>query len=149
MHVCAVCLLCLCSRYEYSSLIDFERWKPAPSLVKSVKGHEGPVFDTDVSVNGDYLVSGSQDKTVRLWANVTGKHIRTFEGHSGWVKGVAFSPVIDTHPKYEPALVPLPSPLCPCTYPLAPLPSQGTRGSPEHRIRLHRQHAPHLAYRHW
>jgi WD40 repeat protein len=37
-------------------------------------------------------VSGSYDKTVRLWDAVTGAALQTLEGHSGLVTSVAFSP---------------------------------------------------------
>ena len=39
-----------------------------------------------------YLVSGSQDKTVRLWEVSTGREIRILAGHTGSVESVAFSP---------------------------------------------------------
>jgi WD40 repeat protein len=37
-------------------------------------------------------VSGSDDKTVRLWDAATGALQQTLEGHSSWVWSVAFSP---------------------------------------------------------
>ena len=38
------------------------------------------------------MLSGSEDKTVKLWDAATGALLRTFEGHSDWVISVAFSP---------------------------------------------------------
>ncbi len=38
------------------------------------------------------LVSGSYDKTIKLWDVKTGKEIHTFEGHDGPVRSVNFSP---------------------------------------------------------
>ena len=38
------------------------------------------------------VVSGSYDKTVRLWDAVTGAALQTLEGHTSWVRSVAFSP---------------------------------------------------------
>ena len=35
---------------------------------------------------------GSEDKTIKLWQVSTGKHIRSFNGHTGNVYSVAFSP---------------------------------------------------------
>jgi WD40 repeat protein len=37
-------------------------------------------------------MSGSDDKTVRLWDTVTGAMVQTLKGHFGWVWSVAFSP---------------------------------------------------------
>ena len=38
------------------------------------------------------VLSGSDDKTLKLWDAATGALLRTFEGHSGSVNSVAFSP---------------------------------------------------------
>ena len=38
------------------------------------------------------LISGSRDKTVKLWETETGKSLRTFQGHNEEVSSVAFSP---------------------------------------------------------
>ena len=42
--------------------------------------------------DGTRLLSGSQDKTFKLWDAATGRLLRTFEGHSETVTSVAFSP---------------------------------------------------------
>ena len=44
------------------------------------------------SPDGRYVVTGSWDKTAKLWEAATGKELRTFGGHSDEVSSVAFSP---------------------------------------------------------
>ena len=39
------------------------------------------------------MVSGSDDKTVRVWDVATGKEVQKLEGHSADVSSVSFSPV--------------------------------------------------------
>jgi WD40 repeat protein len=44
------------------------------------------------SLDGQFILSGSYDDTLKLWSVSTGDEIRTFTGHSYWVSSVAFSP---------------------------------------------------------
>ena len=44
------------------------------------------------SPNNQYVVSGSFDKTVRIWDVESGDCIKTLEGHTFGVNGVSFSP---------------------------------------------------------
>lgn len=53
--------------------------------------HNDAVKSVAVSPNGNYIISGSEDKTIKLWESDTGKEIRTFKGHSGWIYSVCFS----------------------------------------------------------
>ena len=38
------------------------------------------------------MLTGSLDKTARLWDAATGKELRAFKGHGSYVYSVAFSP---------------------------------------------------------
>jgi hypothetical protein len=51
-----------------------------------------PVLSVAVTPDGRYVVSGSEDNTVRLWDLVTGKEVRRFTGHEGSVNSVAVTP---------------------------------------------------------
>lgn len=68
-----------------SSAVAFEVEVFAPS------GHVAEVTAVAVSPDGRYVLSGSNDKTLKLWEISSGKEISTFTGHSGSVSSVAFS----------------------------------------------------------
>jgi len=55
-------------------------------------GHSAPVTSVDFSPCGRYVLSGSKDKTIKLWDIATGREIRTFRGHSDVVSSVKFLP---------------------------------------------------------
>jgi WD40 repeat protein len=44
------------------------------------------------SPDGRYVLTGSADKTAKLWDAATGAEVRTFSGHTDSVTSVAFSP---------------------------------------------------------
>jgi len=50
------------------------------------------VISVSFSPDGKTLVSGSRDKTIKLWNVKTGKEIRTLKGHNSRVRSVNFSP---------------------------------------------------------
>ncbi len=50
------------------------------------------VISVSFSPDGKTLVSGSRDKTIKLWNVETGKEIRTLKGHDSYVYSVNFSP---------------------------------------------------------
>ncbi|KIJ14039.1 hypothetical protein PAXINDRAFT_45714, partial [Paxillus involutus ATCC 200175] len=60
--------------------------------VEVLHGHRGSVWDVDVSQDGEIVVSGSDDKTVRIWNGKSGETMQVFEGHKNWVRSVQFSP---------------------------------------------------------
>lgn len=37
----------------------------------------------------EFIISGSRDKSIKIWSGQTGNVLLTIEGHSGWVKGLA------------------------------------------------------------
>jgi WD40 repeat protein len=45
-----------------------------------------------VSPDGRFIVSGSDDRTVKVWELESGRLLRSLEGHTGGVNAVAVSP---------------------------------------------------------
>jgi len=61
-------------------------------LLHTLEGHEDAVKSVAFDPQGGTLVSGSGDKTVRLWETRSGKLLQTLEGHGEGVWAVAFDP---------------------------------------------------------
>ncbi|KAG9083520.1 AdoMet-dependent rRNA methyltransferase spb1 [Ceratobasidium sp. 370] len=56
-------------------------------------GHIGHVYSVAYSPNGAYIVSGSWDKTIRIWDAHTGRPVgQPLNGHAHYVTSVAYSP---------------------------------------------------------
>jgi WD40 repeat protein/tRNA A-37 threonylcarbamoyl transferase component Bud32 len=58
----------------------------------TLKGHSSDVNSVTFSPDGQMLVTGSDDRTIKLWNLTTKQEIRTFKGHLSWVWAIAISP---------------------------------------------------------
>ena len=67
---------------------NFDSW----TCLKTFQGHNNLVVCVAFSPDGITIVSGSADKTLKLWSVSGGECLKTFEGHENWVFSVAFSP---------------------------------------------------------
>jgi transcription initiation factor TFIID subunit 5 len=56
-------------------------------------GHSGPVYSVDWTSCGRFVLSGSEDGTVRLWSTVTQTDLVAYRGHNYPVWSVGFSPL--------------------------------------------------------
>jgi len=59
---------------------------------RTLEGHKDLVTSVAISPDGNYIVSGSDDTTVKVWKLGTGRLVRTLKGHEGSVTSVAVSP---------------------------------------------------------
>jgi len=53
--------------------------------LRAFHGHGGPVWCLEFDEEADRLVSGSYDKTLKIWELGSGRCLRTLRGHDGWV----------------------------------------------------------------
>ncbi|HTU88880.1 MAG TPA: hypothetical protein VMF69_02175, partial [Gemmataceae bacterium] len=58
----------------------------APGLVATMKGHSEAVYAVAFTPDGKYVVSGSGDRTLKVWDSATGKEIKSFDGPAGHQK---------------------------------------------------------------
>ena len=61
-------------------------------MVREFKGHRGGVTGVAFTPDGARVVSGSMDRTLRLWDVATGQLRHCFDGHTDVVTSVAVSP---------------------------------------------------------
>jgi WD40 repeat protein len=61
-------------------------------IKRTLNSHLDTVWSVAISPDGQTLVSGSADKTIRLWSLCGSEQPRILSGHSNWVTSVAISP---------------------------------------------------------
>jgi WD40 repeat protein len=71
---------------------DAKLWDIASGrLIRTLRGHRGPVEAVQFSRDGKSIATGSWDNVMKLWDVATGAELRSFVGHEGRLRGLAFS----------------------------------------------------------
>lgn len=64
--------------------------------VKMIKAHDLPLTNLSFNKTGSHFITGSYDRTCKIWDAATGEEVRTLDGHTNVVYTVAFNlPVSD------------------------------------------------------
>ncbi|MBX9252810.1 AAA-like domain-containing protein [Desmonostoc muscorum CCALA 125] len=66
-------------------------WQRDGRLIRTLKGHQGPVIGVAISPNGQLIASSSGDTTVKLWRR-DGTLLKTLQGFKAATGKVKFSP---------------------------------------------------------
>ena len=61
-------------------------------LLRELRGTGDTVTAVCVTPDGSHIVSGSEDKAVRVWEFTTGREVLKLTGHTGWVTSVCVTP---------------------------------------------------------
>jgi WD40 repeat protein len=77
--------------YPWIRPINGSLTPPGGPLIRTFTGHAGWVNSVAISADGRRALSGSYDKTLKLWDIETRREIRSFLGHAGGVNSVAIS----------------------------------------------------------
>jgi hypothetical protein len=79
-----LCVICIpyCHLHRYLFAVRLWSLQTNSNLVV-YKGHNFPVWDVDFSPVGVYFVSGSYDRTAKLWSTDSINPLRIFVGHTG------------------------------------------------------------------
>ena len=60
--------------------------------LKTLDGHNHWVSSVGYSPDGQFIVSGSFDQSIKIWDAETGQCLNTLVGHNNWIHNVGYSP---------------------------------------------------------
>ena len=65
---------------------------PGGPMIRTFEGHRDWIRTVALTLDGRCAVSGSWDRTLRVWDLESGKSIRTLRGHTDWVNAAVATP---------------------------------------------------------
>ncbi|NUN10285.1 MAG: WD40 repeat domain-containing protein, partial [Ignavibacteriaceae bacterium] len=71
---------------------ELDKYNPHNALIKTLQGHTDKVYNVGITPNGKRAVSGSSDKTFRVWDLESGKCLNTLHGTSHVLSSVHITP---------------------------------------------------------
>lgn len=83
INVFLLLLLASCSSDLSIKLWDFQQ---TFECIKTMHGHDHNVSSVAFVPAGDFLLSASRDKTIKMWEVASGYCVKTYTGHREWVR---------------------------------------------------------------
>lgn len=83
---------------------SYKRWQFSPAKHLDFKGHKGPVVSCRLSSSLNFLLSCSEDKTLKIWNMTTGDCLKTLTGHIKVVNDGDFHPNFKMYSK-DPCII--------------------------------------------
>jgi hypothetical protein len=77
-------------QHEWWRAVPGDQGTAAPGIVQQLRGHEAGVLCLDVTVDGQRLLSGGADGTVRCWDAPHARELCCLKGHTGKVLSALF-----------------------------------------------------------
>ena len=65
--------------------------KEVIKIIKTLIGHNSCINCIAIPENGLLFVTGSDDRTIKIWSAMIGKNIRILIGHRYWVYSIAIN----------------------------------------------------------
>ena len=78
--------------YKHGSVYSYKRWQQSPAHHYDFEGHKGAVISCKLSSSLLYILSCSEDYTMKVWSMTSGECLKTFTGHTRAVNDGDFHP---------------------------------------------------------
>ena len=54
--------------------------------IKVLRGHDHNISSVEFAIGGDFIITASRDRTIRVWELSSGYNTKTISGHDDWVR---------------------------------------------------------------
>jgi WD40 repeat protein/serine/threonine protein kinase len=79
----------LIKRYDFKKLRSESGSVVPPGSFLALDDHQGAVRVLHYTMNGEHILSGSEDNSIKLWSTENGEIQKTFRGHDGAIRALA------------------------------------------------------------